>query len=95
MAFASKKNTKLADTLRVLGSGVRIQILEFLLRNEGEHNVSAIQSTLKISQSALSQNLSMLKMKGFVISKVHKQERLYSIKDQKIREYLESIFSLY
>lgn len=89
----SKKNLKIADELKALGHGVRLQILEELIRANGECNVSSLQKIVKISQSALSQHLSLLKTRGFVLSKTSGVERLYSIKDNRIKKYLANIIS--
>lgn len=89
----TKRNLRIADELKALGHAVRLQILEELLKDKGEHNVSSIQKIVKISQSALSQHLALLKSRGFVVSKTNGVERIYSIKDAKTKKYLMNILS--
>lgn len=68
--------------LKALGSFNRLQIVTLLLT--GEKNVSELNKTVKISQPALSQSLSKLKLAGILGSRREARQIFYYLKEPKI-----------
>lgn len=90
------KNSSLlsmAKILKAISNLKRLEIL-FLLR-EGELSVGELQELVKLSQSALSQHLAILREEDIVKTRRKAQTIFYSIyepKVLKILEFLETIF---
>jgi len=72
----------------ILGDPVRRRILELLA--DGEHSsgdiVTVVQREFKITQSAVSQHLKVLRDNGFASVRVDGPRRLYSIDPAPLRE---------
>jgi len=75
--------------LRTLSNRNRIKILNELL--EGPKNVGAITQKLGTSQSAVSNNLSRLKICGFVTVKPNGKERIYVLNTETIEPLMKLI----
>ena len=71
-----------ADFLRSLANEHRLQILCHLL--QGEMSVGELNALFPLSQSSLSQHLSVLRNQGLVSIRKSAQTRYYSIHDQDV-----------
>ncbi|MVM30970.1 metalloregulator ArsR/SmtB family transcription factor [Spirosoma sp. HMF4905] len=71
---------RIANVLKVLANPIRIQIIR-LLAEQGELNVSVIQSHLKISQALTSTYLIKMTDHGLVSSTRRGKEIYYSLVD--------------
>ena len=77
----------LSEFYKVFGDTTRLKILEVLL--EKEMSVTDISDKLKISQSAISHQLRMLRNLNLVKTKKIGQSVLYSISDNHVKVILE------
>lgn len=78
----------IADLLKVLANENRILILCALI--EGPRNVSAlIERVPNITQSAMSQHLSLMKAHRILVSSKSGQSITYSISDHRVVEVIE------
>lgn len=68
-----------AGLMKALGNESRLMILCILA--EGEHSVSALNSIVPLSQSALSQQLARLRQQGLVKTRRESQTIYYSLAD--------------
>lgn len=66
-----------ADMLKSMGHPLRLKIVMFL--QGGEQTVGAISEDIGASQSATSQHLNMMKMKGILKSRRDATSVLYSV----------------
>jgi ArsR family transcriptional regulator len=90
---SEKKVLRGARCLKILGHPVRIQLLGLL--REGERSVSSLAQDLGVSQSNLSQHLSLLKDKGIIDCRREGHQVFYSLADSRIPEFfvlMEEIF---
>lgn len=71
-----------AEMCTVFSNPTRLEILDVL--RDGELTVSEITNKIKISQSNISQHLSIMKSKGILISKRKGQNIYYSLSNPKI-----------
>jgi len=85
---------EIADLLKVLANQHRLMILCYLI--EKPMNVSEIHEKIpEISQSALSQNLAMLKAYGILRSEKHGLQNVYQIKDERIKKIIQVLKETY
>lgn len=85
---------KMAQLLKVLANEHRLLILCILI--QGSENVGNIEKKIgSISQSALSQNLSLMKAHGIVESTKEGQHIVYSIADHRVKEIIDVIKQYY
>lgn len=78
----------IADLLKVLANEYRLMILCVLL--EGPETVNEIGAKISaISQSAISQHLSILKAHGILSSEKSGQNVIYSIEDKRVKEVID------
>lgn len=83
-----KNAKKVAALLRVLANEHRLMILCVLI--EGAETVSTISENLgNISQSALSQHLSLMKAHNILSSEKIGQNVVYSIHDERVKEVID------
>ena len=68
---------KAADMLKTMGHPLRLKIVMFL--QGGEQTVGSISDDIGASQSATSQHLNMMKMKGILKSRRDATSVLYSV----------------
>ena len=68
---------KAAEMLKTMGHPLRLKIVMFL--QGGEQTVGAISENIGASQSATSQHLNMMKMKGILKSRRDATMVLYSV----------------
>lgn len=67
-----------------LGDGTRLAIVERLL-SEGELPAGAFQGDFPISPPAISRHLAVLTDAGLVHRRVHRQQRLYSVRPEALQ----------
>lgn len=87
------KYNDIAELLKVLAHPIRICIVKNLLEN-GECNVGYMHTCLKIPQSTVSQHLQKLRVAGIIQGKRNGVEINYKIKDKRIGNLINSIFSI-
>lgn len=78
----------IADFFKVLGDSTRLRVLSFLL-SEGESGVSQISSSLNMSQSAISQQLKVLRQMRLVKFRKEGRNVIYRLSDDHVRSILE------
>ncbi|MBZ9633972.1 ArsR/SmtB family transcription factor [Clostridium sp. FP1] len=88
-----KKYNEIAETLKVLAHPIRLCIVKGIL-DQGECNVSHMQSCLEIPQSTVSQHLQKLRYAGVIECTRHGLEVNYKIKDKRIINFINSILIL-
>ena len=80
--------------LKVMANQHRLMILCYLI--EKPMNVSEIHEKIPaISQSALSQNLAMLKAHGIIDSNKYGLQNVYRIKDERIKKIIQALRETY
>ena len=85
---------EIADTLKLLANENRLQILCALI--EQPHHVGALCERLPgVSQSALSQNLALLKAQGMVTDRRVGQNIIYAIADARVKQVIAVLKQLY
>lgn len=86
-----QKYTELAEMLKVLAHPVRLCIVKGLLEN-GECNVSYMQSCLDTPQSTVSQHLQKLRSAGIIEGKRNGLEINYRVSNDKIADLVKLLF---
>ena len=89
----SSSLAKCSETLRVLGNSKRLEILYFL--KDKELNVGQLERCVKLSQSALSQHLAVLRKAEIVKTRRVAQSVFYCLKDGKTIQLLELLQKIY
>ena len=85
---------EIADLLKVLANQHRLLILCYLI--ERPMNVSEIHQKIPdISQSALSQNLALLKAHGILSSNKYGLQNVYHINDDRIKKIIQTLRETY
>ena len=84
---------KSAQTLKILGNAKRLEILYRIA--ETELNVGQLERAVKLSQSALSQHLAVLRKAGIVNTRRSAQTIFYSLNDSNIAKILLLLNDLY
>jgi len=85
---------EIAELLKVLANQHRLMILCYLI--ERPMNVSEIHEKIpSISQSALSQNLALLKAHGILDSNKYGLQNIYHIKDGRIQKVIQTLKETY
>ncbi len=87
------KAKDMADLLKVLGNENRLLILCEL--SKGPQSVNSLLENLQISQSGISQHLSILKAKGILEYDKKAQTIFYSVKDERVLKLLHTIKETY
>ena len=78
------KSSNAATIFKALGEGKRMQMVRLL--GEREWTVGELEKSLKLSQSATSQHLRLLKDAGLVAFRKHGNFRIYRLQKGKLRE---------
>jgi len=78
-----------ADMLKSMGHPLRLKIVMFL--QGGEQAVGAVAKAIGASQSATSQHLNMMKMKGILRSRRDSTSVLYSVARQEVFKIIHCI----
>ncbi|PQQ66608.1 ArsR/SmtB family transcription factor [Acetivibrio saccincola] len=89
-----QQTKEIAELLKVMTNQHRLMILCYLI--ERPMNVSEIHEKIPaISQSALSQNLAMLKAHGILDSNKYGLQNVYHIKDDRIKKIIQVLRETY
>lgn len=89
-----EKAKEIADLLKVMANQHRLMILCYLI--ERPMNVSEIHEKIPtISQSALSQNLALLKAYGILGSNKYGLQNVYYINDERIKKVIQTLRETY
>jgi DNA-binding transcriptional ArsR family regulator len=78
---------RVARVLKTLGNPQRLLIITLLF--DGEKNVTELNKNLKISQPALSQHLSKLRMEGLLGARRDQRQIYYYIGNPTVKQLLE------
>ncbi|WP_310533899.1 metalloregulator ArsR/SmtB family transcription factor [Novosphingobium sp.] len=82
-----------AALLKLLGNEKRLMVLCQL--SEGELSVSELQMRVRLSQSALSQHLALLREQGAVTTRREAQVIFYRIADAAVMRVIETLAELF
>ena len=88
-----KSASEAESLLKCAANRNRLMILCALL--EGDKCVGELNQEIPLSQSALSQHLSILREAGLVATQRDAQTIHYSIADQRIRPLLETLYTMF
>lgn len=86
----TKDIKRLSNIFNVLSNDVRLCILLKIM--DEEKNVTSLQECANASQSVVSQQLSKLKLQGFIKANKVGNEVYYSIIDDELRSILEYLY---
>lgn len=89
-----RKAGEVSATLRLLANEKRLLVLCHLAQ-AGETSVGALGEVVDLSQSALSQHLSLLRADGLVATRRDGQTLYYRISDARISDLLTTLRSIY
>ncbi len=81
-----------ADLLKLIAHPIRLCILKGLVEN-GENNVSFMQSCLDVPQSTVSQHLAKLRTAGIIEDNRRGNEVYYKIKDDEVVNIIKLLFN--
>lgn len=81
----------MAERLKLLANPVRLCLLKKLL-DEGELNVTQITSCMDVSQSAISQHLSKLRLADIVHARKEGNQVYYACQRDDIRDIMNALF---
>ncbi|MBQ8661005.1 MAG: winged helix-turn-helix transcriptional regulator [Alphaproteobacteria bacterium] len=84
---------KSARILKAMGNEKRLDILYYLLKEE--LNVGELEKLVRLSQSALSQHLAVLRAEDIVKTRREAQTIFYSIKNPQVLKILNLLKSFY
>ena len=87
------RSDEASQLLALLANSRRLQILCALL--DGERSVSALETVVDLSQSALSQHLAKLRSAGLVSTRREAQSIYYSICDERAQRVLGVLADIY
>ncbi|MCQ1528983.1 ArsR/SmtB family transcription factor [Lutispora saccharofermentans] len=87
-----KQYTETAELLKVLAHPVRLCIVKGLIE-KGSCNVSHMQGCLELPQSTISQHLQKLRAAGIVKGERNGLEITYSIADERVGKFIDSLFN--
>lgn len=94
IAELQRKVSEVSGTLRLLSNEKRLLAL-CQLAQAGEMSVGALSEAVGLSQSALSQHLSLLRAEGVVSTRREAQTLYYRIADARITELLGTLRAIY
>ena len=94
IAELQRKVAEVSATLRLLANEKRLLVL-CELAQAGEMSVGALAGSVGLSQSALSQHLSLLRADGLVATRRDGQTLHYRISDPRISDLLAALRSIY
>ncbi|MFT5874196.1 MAG: DNA-binding transcriptional ArsR family regulator [Clostridium sp.] len=87
------KYSEITEILKVLAHPIRLCIVKSIL-DQGECNVSHMQTCLKVPQSTVSQHLAKLRYARVIEGRRHGLEVNYKIRDERIIKLINSILIL-
>jgi len=90
------KNSTLANCATILKTISNVKRLEVLyILAQDELNVGQLEHAVKLSQSALSQHLAILRKAKIVKTRRSAQSIFYSLSDEKVRAILNELRQIY
>ncbi len=92
--YSDEEIIDVSDFFKVFGDATRLRIL-ILLDNRGEMGVNAIADTLAMTQSAISQQLKVLRSSRLVKYRKEGRSAIYRISDDHIHKILSLGFEHY
>jgi ArsR family transcriptional regulator, virulence genes transcriptional regulator len=93
MQELTSRSEEVAELLRAMSNSHRLLILCEL--NSGEKSVSALESIVGLSQSALSQHLAKLRECGIVTTRRDAQTIYYSLADVRVASLMSTLYELF
>lgn len=87
------KATEVSEILKTMAHPERLMVLCQLV--EGEVGVTQLQSSTSLSQSAFSQQLSVLKKNNLVKVRKESQQVFYSLSDDRVKALISSFYSIF
>ena len=84
---------KASDLLKVMANQSRLMILCNLL--EGERSVQQLQGQIGLSQSALSQQLAILRGQGLVRTRREAQSIFYSLDSEEAEQVIQTLYGIF
>ncbi|WP_236585613.1 metalloregulator ArsR/SmtB family transcription factor [Dyella sp. EPa41] len=93
MASMQRHADEAVAVLKAMGSQNRLMLLCELL--EGERSVNDLASSLGLSQSVVSQHLSLLRRDGLVAGRREGQTIYYVISDERVHALMARLFELF
>jgi len=88
-----ERATEVSDLLKTMAHPERLMVLCQLV--DGEVGVSQLQENTTLSQSAFSQQLSVLKKHNLVKVRKESQQVFYSLADERIKALIASFHSIF
>lgn len=99
MNYLNKEQNDIIGTvrrkIRSLNHPLRQKILSTIKKYDNELKVTEIYTRLRIEQSVASQHLAILRKEGFVDTRRDGKVIFYSVNDEVIQDFLESLKVLY
>lgn len=89
MGLADPAHDEAITFLRAIGNDVRLAILRLLAEHSDEWSVTEINSRIRLSQSALSQHLAVLRSANLVETRRESQTIYYRLSDHRVLRQLE------
>ncbi len=90
----NKELKSAAKVLRAITHPLRLQILDYIAKNEPV-NVTSIYKSLNLEQSVTSSHLGILRQDGFLITNREGKKIYYSVDTKRIEHVLNSIKSYF
>lgn len=87
------KATEVSDILKTMAHPERLMVLCQLV--DGEVGVAQLQENTTLSQSAFSQQLSVLKKHNLVKVRKESQQVFYSLADDRVKALIGSFYSIF
>ena len=88
-----EKATEVAEILKTMAHPERLMVLCQLV--EGEVAVAQLQANTSLSQSAFSQQLSVLKQHNLVTVRKESQQVFYSLADERIKTLIATFYQVF
>lgn len=93
IALMRSNTVVVADLLKIMAHQERLMVLCQL--TEGEMNVGNLQEHSKLSQSAFSQHLKVIKDNGLVKARKESQQVYYSLADARVEALIKSLHEIF
>lgn len=87
------KATEVSDILKTMAHPERLMVLCQLV--DGEVGVAQLQQRTSLSQSAFSQQLSVLKKHNLVTVRKESQQVFYALADGRVKELIASFYTIF
>ena len=88
-----RRSIEASNLLKAIGNENRLKILCLLA--EDEKSVGALDETIDLGQSALSQHLAVLRKEGLVKTRREQQTIYYSINGPEVRAIIETLYQVF